>query len=145
MSVSMNRQRLARRLEALERQAQVVYDERDRSLDVRSRRRPRFRLDPGWRLWRWGFSPAGARLGKRRLSQAVIRRCHDGNELGEGQRNEVSVLTELEVVRRKVRDDPPVPVCDDGIDADDVDADTENKCVGVRQVRWERRVPELAR
>jgi hypothetical protein len=56
-------QRLARRLEALERQAQVVYHERDRSLDVRSRRRPGFRLDPGRRLWWWGFSPVGARSG----------------------------------------------------------------------------------
>jgi hypothetical protein len=54
-----------------------------------------------------GLQPRRRAFGKRRLSQAVLRRCHDGNELGERQRNEVPVLTELEVVRRQVRDDPP--------------------------------------
>ena len=122
-------QRFPCRLEALERQAQVVYHERDRSLDVGARHRRRLRLDLS-RLWRWGFSPARVRLRKRRLSPAVLRRGCDGNELGERQRNEVPVLSELEVVRCEVRDDPPIPVCDDSIDPDDVDADTENGCIG---------------
>jgi hypothetical protein len=111
-------------LDTLDREAEVVHDQRECSLHVlffdRRQRRRRQR----------GSRRNGRNNGWRCGSGIRVRTRKHRHELCECDRLRLAVLPHFEVGRGQVGNDTAVPICDDGIDAYRVHANPEARCGG---------------